>query len=105
MTTEKAVRDELREAIQNRNKLFGEFCHHSSDPVLAQLILFQYQLAVDRVASVRSILHGVIEGEHIRADRQAASQLVDTNTLDLPTTNEQRRTNQTGGAASTPVED
>lgn len=69
MTVQEAVREEMREAYHEENRLFAEFCKSMSEPQYALFLRQQLQDAAKKTAQLRTILFGVLEGERIWKER------------------------------------
>ena len=73
MTIEGAVREELRDAYHEEIRLFAEFTQLLGKPNICQYEVLhrreQLQEAARKLAVLRTVLHGVLEGKRILQER------------------------------------
>jgi hypothetical protein len=75
MTIEEAVREELRDAYQEEVRLFATLMQSLNDREKALFIRHQMQDAAQKVADIRTILHGVLQGQRILKERTSGQRL------------------------------
>lgn len=75
MTTQEALREQLHKAIQNADRLFGQFIqmlgNSSLTDVDRRIALSLYRDANERVCELRALLGGLLEAEWIASQSES----------------------------------